>query len=155
MQKQQIKGIPIHRRLSAYAINMHSMKGKGPGPLYSASPLTRHYNLNGLWKKQLYEIKFRVCVSLNPALSCMHSSCYPIARITPTSQAKMGAVNSLHNILSPPTMDTPAGGWCSPFLASCVHSMEKCVPTPRQVRKDKQKQEQELRAWRVGRDKWE
>lgn len=25
-----------------------------------------------------------VCVSLNPALSCMHSSCYPVARSAPT-----------------------------------------------------------------------
>lgn len=85
MQEQQIKGIPIHRRLSAYAINMHQCDDATPPFIRPPGrPLCRHYNLNGLWKKQLCEIKFCVRVSLNPALSCMHSACYPVARITPT-----------------------------------------------------------------------
>jgi len=37
----------------------------------------------GFGKSNYMKLNF-VCVSLNPALSCMHSSCYPVARSAPT-----------------------------------------------------------------------
>jgi len=79
-----------------------------PGHTPLSPPPCRHYNLNGLWKKQLNEIKF-VCVSLNPALSCMHSSCYPAARSAPIGQKGVVRTSTLSRS---PLPSTPCKSAC-------------------------------------------